>query len=118
MTVSLFPSVCEALPYSTLQAVRHFAKSHEQCMAGLLPPSLPLQVVECKLQAARKFAMGLRRRTSMGHLAQAVRAVLEGQPDMVKQMRADWLHLDLSSAREQLQWVFRVSDSYCSGCTN
>lgn len=117
MTVSLFPHVCDALPSHLLQSIRHFAKTHETSMAATLPPCLPLTLVESKLQATRRFALGLRRRTSIGHLAAAVRAVLDGQPEMVRQMRADWLHLDLVSVREQLSWVFRVSDAYCSGCT-
>ena len=117
MTVSLFPHVCDALPSHLLQSIRHFAKTHEASMAATLPPCLPLTLVESKLQATRRFALGLRRRTSIGHLAAAVRAVLDGQPEMVRQMRADWLHLDLVSVREQLSWVFRVSDAYCSGCT-
>ena len=51
---------------ATLQAVRHFAKSHEQSMAGLLPPSLPLQVVEGKLQAAVKDRQSEQLRPELG----------------------------------------------------
>ena len=83
----------------------------------MLPSDLPTVLLESKLYKTRRFALGLRRRTSMGHLGAAVQAVLEGQPDMVRQMRIDWLHLDLTMIREQLEWVFRLSDSYCASRT-
>lgn len=117
--VSLFPNVCNPPASPSLSTIRHFAKHHVQSLAAVLTSAgLPLGLIEAKLAAAKRFSLGVKRRTSIGHLAQAVRAVLELQPDMVRQMKTDWGTLDLRSIREQLAWVFRMSDSYCTGCTH
>lgn len=100
----LVPEVLEPLPLIITQSIRHFAKSLEHWMGHVFETSLPLPIVETKLDTCRRFCQVLRRRTSLNHLAQAVRAILTS-PEHVTGMLKDFSALDFGALREQVQWV-------------
>uniref|UniRef100_A0A158QKK6 RFX-type winged-helix domain-containing protein n=1 Tax=Haemonchus placei TaxID=6290 RepID=A0A158QKK6_HAEPC len=57
-----------------------------------------------KIQAVKYMAQGLRRYTSLNHLAQAARAVLQ-KPDQVMAMYNDYIRVDMQQVQEQAGWV-------------
>ena len=52
------------------------------------------------LTVAHRFSQILRRQTSLNHLCQASRSVLQNS-DVTTQMLEDWYHIDLSSICKQ-----------------
>lgn len=114
----LLRDVLESIPIQATQSIRQFAKSFESMIAGLFPPptttttSIPLTVVRVKRDLAGRFSQVLRRRTSLNHLAQAVRGVLRN-PDHSNQMSYDWMHIDFAGIRDQTTaWILVPGDPF------
>jgi len=99
----LIPDVLRPIPSSLTQAIRNFAKSLEGWLNSSMNgcPDVMLQV---KMAAVSAFSQTLRRYTSLNHLAQAARAVLQN-PAQINQMLADLNRVDFTHVQEQADWV-------------
>ncbi|KAJ8888251.1 hypothetical protein PR048_007738 [Dryococelus australis] len=84
---------------SLTQAIRNFAKGLEswltQAMSGC-----PEEMIHIKVSAVSAFAQTLRRYTSLNHLAQAARAVLQNS-SQINQMLVDLNRVDFHNVQEQ-----------------
>ncbi|RLU15456.1 hypothetical protein DMN91_012450 [Ooceraea biroi] len=85
----LMPNVLQPIPKSWLQSA----------MADC-----PEEMMQIKLTAVSAFAQTLRRYTSLNHLAQAARAVLQNSTQ-INQMLADLNRVDFHNVQEQASWV-------------
>ncbi|KAL5019481.1 hypothetical protein ScPMuIL_002373 [Solemya velum] len=95
----LMPSVLQALPDSLTQVIRKFAKQLDGWLTLALE-GLPENLLKIKFDLARRFAQVLRRQTSLNHLCQAARTVINST-DITSQMLEDWLNIDLNSIVKQ-----------------
>jgi hypothetical protein len=120
----LMPDAVEPCPLACLQSIRVFSKSLEQWFSTTSAVTgsplifgehrtLPSRLVEVKIDLAKRFAMILRRRTSVNHLAQAMHSVVTNK-SQVQQMIHDWDHIDFASIREQTRWVFGSKEPFVS----
>jgi len=82
------------------QTIRNFAKVVESCMAVAMA-GFPEEMIVVKLAALKAFGQTLRRHTSLNHLAQAARAVLENEAQ-IHQMLIDLNRVDFSNVEEQV----------------
>ncbi|PAV81597.1 hypothetical protein WR25_03087 [Diploscapter pachys] len=105
----LVPSVLmsQMTPFLTQQC-RNFAKMADTYLKKAMDGA-PDAIVKKKLQAVRYMAQGLKRYTSLNHLAQAARAVLQKQ-EQVTAMFHDYVRVDITQVQEQAGWV--------AGCDN
>ena len=65
----------------------------------------PEEMMQIKLTAVSAFAQTLRRYTSLNHLAQAARAVLQNN-SQINQMLADLNRVDFHNVQEQVYILF------------
>ncbi|MXQ97238.1 hypothetical protein E5288_WYG011696 [Bos mutus] len=89
-------------PGALTQAIRNFAKSLESWLTHAMPGAP-------QVAAAGAFAQTLRRYTSLNHLAQAARAVLQNTAQ-INQMLSDLNRVDFANVQEQASWVCRCED--------
>ncbi|KJH49334.1 RFX DNA-binding domain protein [Dictyocaulus viviparus] len=89
-------------PFLT-QSCRNFAKNAEHYLKKAMQGA-PEIIQKKKIQAIKYMAQGLRRYTSLNHLAQAARAVLQ-KPDQVMAMYNDYIRVDMQQVQEQAGWV-------------
>lgn len=89
-------------PFLT-QSCRNFAKNAEHYLKKAMQGA-PEIIQKKKIQAVKYMAQGLRRYTSLNHLAQAARAVLQ-KPDQVVAMYNDYIRVDMQQVQEQAGWV-------------
>ncbi|KAL6734990.1 hypothetical protein Aduo_005473 [Ancylostoma duodenale] len=89
-------------PFLT-QSCRNFAKNVEHYLKKAMQGA-PEIIQKKKIQAVKYMAQGLRRYTSLNHLAQAARAVLQ-KPDQVTAMYNDYVRVDMQQVQEQAGWV-------------
>ncbi|VDL84825.1 unnamed protein product [Nippostrongylus brasiliensis] len=89
-------------PFLT-QSCRNFAKNAEHYLKKAMQGA-PEIIQKKKIQAVKYMAQGLRRYTSLNHLAQAARAVLQ-KPDQVIAMYNDYVRVDMQQVQEQAGWV-------------
>ncbi|NWV77539.1 RFX1 factor, partial [Dasyornis broadbenti] len=101
----LVPDVLRPIPSALTQAIRNFAKSLESWLGNAMV-SMPEEMVRIKAAAAGAFAQTLRRYTSLNHLAQAARAVLQNTAQ-ISQMLSDLNRVDFANVQEQAAWVCR-----------
>ncbi|XP_064557306.1 MHC class II regulatory factor RFX1-like, partial [Zonotrichia leucophrys gambelii] len=101
----LVPDVLRPIPSALTQAIRNFAKSLESWLGNAMV-SMPEELVRVKAAAAGAFAQTLRRYTSLNHLAQAARAVLQNSAQ-ISQMLSDLNRVDFANVQEQAAWVCR-----------
>jgi len=99
----LIPEVLRPIPPSLTQAIRNFAKSLESWLTTAMA-DCPKEIMTIKLATVRSFSQTLRRYTSLNHLAQAARAVLQNQAQ-ITQMLADLNKVDFVNVQEQASWV-------------
>ncbi|KAG7163691.1 Transcription factor RFX3-like [Homarus americanus] len=99
----LIPDVLRSIPSSLTQAIRNFAKSLESWLSSAMF-GCPSEVVNIKVTAVASLAQTLRRYTSLNHLAQAARAVLQNS-SQISQMLADLNRVDFHNVQEQASWV-------------
>ncbi|XP_060081474.1 DNA-binding protein RFX2-like isoform X1 [Ylistrum balloti] len=105
----LIPDVLRPIPSSLTQAIRNFAKSLENWLKGAMV-GVPEDMLKCKVGAVSAFAQTLRRYTSLNHLAQAARAVLQNT-SQINQMLTDLNRVDFANVQEQASWVCQCDDS-------
>ncbi|XP_041091665.1 MHC class II regulatory factor RFX1-like isoform X5 [Polyodon spathula] len=104
----LIPDVLRPIPSALTQAIRNFAKSLESWLTNAMM-NIPEEMVRVKVTAASAFAQTLRRYTSLNHLAQAARAVLQNTAQ-INQMLSDLNRVDFANVQEQASWVCRCND--------
>jgi regulatory factor X 1/2/3 len=89
------------------QAIRNFAKAVEGCLTSAMT-GYPEEVIAVKLSVVSAFSQTLRRYTSLNHLAQAARAVLQNQ-NQITQMLSDLNRVDFHNVEEQVSVFSAVS---------
>ncbi|KAJ8668157.1 hypothetical protein QAD02_009820 [Eretmocerus hayati] len=99
----LMPDVLRPIPSPLTQSIRNFAKGLESWLT-LAMNDCPEEMMQIKLTAVSAFAQTLRRYTSLNHLAQAARAVLQNN-NQINQMLADLNRVDFHNVQEQASWV-------------
>ncbi|XP_050437587.1 DNA-binding protein RFX2-like isoform X2 [Adelges cooleyi] len=72
----LIPDVLRPVPGTLTQAIRNFSKGLESWLTSAMQ-GCPEEMISIKVTAVSAFAQTLRRYTSLNHLAQAARAVLQ-----------------------------------------
>ncbi|XP_069620209.1 transcription factor RFX3 isoform X1 [Ranitomeya imitator] len=103
----LIPDVLRPIPSALTQAVRNFAKSLEGWLSSAMS-NIPQRMVQIKVAAVSAFAQTLRRYTSLNHLAQAARAVLQNT-SQINQMLNDLNRVDFANV--QASWVCQCDDN-------
>ncbi|XP_013882325.1 MHC class II regulatory factor RFX1 isoform X2 [Austrofundulus limnaeus] len=104
----LIPDVLRPIPSALTQAIRNFAKSLENWLTGAMI-NIPEEMVRIKVVCVSSFSQTLRRYTSLNHLAQAARAVLQN-PAQINQMLSDLNRVDFTNVQEQASWVCQCED--------
>ncbi|XP_064031200.1 DNA-binding protein RFX2 isoform X2 [Pogoniulus pusillus] len=104
----LIPDVLRPVPSTLTQAIRNFAKSLEGWLMNAMS-EFPPQVVQIKVGVVSAFAQTLRRYTSLNHLAQAARAVLQNT-SQINQMLSDLNRVDFANVQEQASWVCQCEE--------
>ncbi|CAI8055733.1 Transcription factor RFX3 [Geodia barretti] len=105
----LIPNVLRPIPGTLTQAIRNFAKSLESWLTGTVHGYSPI-LVKSKVCSVVAFSQTLRRYTSLNHLAQAARAVLQN-PSQISQMLADLNRVDFANVQEQASWVCECEET-------
>lgn len=72
--------------------------------------NIPQRMIQTKIAAVSAFAQTLRRYTSLNHLAQAARAVLQNT-SQINQMLSDLNRVDFANVQEQASWVCQCDDN-------
>ncbi|XP_029298538.1 MHC class II regulatory factor RFX1 isoform X2 [Cottoperca gobio] len=104
----LIPDVLRPIPSALTQAIRNFAKSLENWLTGAMM-NIPEEMVRIKVVCVGSFSQTLRRYTSLNHLAQAARAVLQNTAQ-INQMLSDLNRVDFTNVQEQASWVCQCED--------
>ncbi|XP_048687137.1 DNA-binding protein RFX2 isoform X4 [Caretta caretta] len=104
----LIPDVLRPVPGTLTQAIRNFAKSLEGWLMNAMS-DFPPQIVQTKVGVVSAFAQTLRRYTSLNHLAQAARAVLQNT-SQINQMLSDLNRVDFANVQEQASWVCQCEE--------
>ncbi|XP_029469284.1 transcription factor RFX3 isoform X3 [Rhinatrema bivittatum] len=105
----LIPDVLRPIPSALTQAIRNFAKSLEGWLTNAMN-NIPQRMIQTKVAAVSAFAQTLRRYTSLNHLAQAARAVLQNT-SQINQMLSDLNRVDFANVQEQASWVCQCDDN-------
>lgn len=93
----LIPDVLRPIPSSLTQAIRNFAKNLENWLTSAMT-GCPDKIVQIKISAVSAFSQTLRRYTSLNHLAQAARAVLQNG-SQIAQMLNDLNRVDFHNVQ-------------------
>ncbi|XP_067105796.1 transcription factor RFX3 isoform X2 [Osmerus mordax] len=104
----LIPDVLRPIPSALTQAIRNFAKSLEGWLNTAMN-AVPQRMIQTKVAAVSAFAQTLRRYTSLNHLAQAARAVLQNT-SQINQMLSDLNRVDFANVQEQASWVCQCEE--------
>ncbi|WAR06205.1 RFX4-like protein [Mya arenaria] len=110
----LMPTVLQPLPDSLTQVIRQFSEQLDEWLRRALD-SLPRPLQRIKFDLARGFAQVLKRQTSLNHLCQAARTVVNSA-DITAQMLDDWFNVDLNSIIKQTLYTTETgtdTDSVC-----
>ncbi|XP_076007326.1 DNA-binding protein RFX2 isoform X2 [Genypterus blacodes] len=105
----LIPDVLRPVPSTLTQAIRNFAKSLEGWLTNAMS-NFPHEIIRTKVAVVSAFAQTLRRYTSLNHLAQAARAVLQNT-SQINQMLSDLNRVDFANVQEQASWVCQCDES-------
>ncbi|KAG5847264.1 hypothetical protein ANANG_G00124150 [Anguilla anguilla] len=105
----LIPDVLRPVPSTLTQAIRNFAKSLEGWLTAAMS-HFPQEIVRTKVAVVSAFAQTLRRYTSLNHLAQAARAVLQNT-SQINQMLSDLNRVDFTNVQEQASWVCQCNEA-------
>lgn len=81
----LVPDVLRSVPNSLTQSVRNFAKNLEAWLTEAMM-GCPQAIIDMKLSSIKAFCQTLKRYTSLNHLAQAARAVLQNNTQITQMM--------------------------------
>ncbi|GIY08215.1 MHC class II regulatory factor RFX1 [Caerostris extrusa] len=109
----LIPDVLRLVPATLNQAIRNFAKSLEGGLRAAITECSD-DILKIKMSAIRAFAQTLRRYTSLNHLAQAAKTVLQC-PRQTKQMTLDLNKVDFRNIQEQASYVCKCDESTVRG---
>lgn len=124
----LIPDVLRPIPSTLTQSIRNFAKGLENWLTSAMVgcPEDMLKIKVCfkigqpfscvsnghflnfQVSAVSALAQTLRRYTSLNHLAQAARAVLQNS-SQITQMLADLNRVDFHNVQEQVIFTFHYS---------
>ncbi|XP_056443131.1 MHC class II regulatory factor RFX1 isoform X2 [Gadus chalcogrammus] len=104
----LIPEVLRPIPSALTQAIRNFAKGLESWLTNAMM-NVPEDMVRIKVACVCAFSQTLRRYTSLNHLAQAARAVLQNSAQ-ITQMLSDLNRVDFTNVQEQASWVCRCEE--------
>ncbi|NWT06390.1 RFX3 factor, partial [Mionectes macconnelli] len=104
----LFPC-CLTVQGALTQAIRNFAKNLEGWLSSAMN-NIPQRMIQTKVASVSAFAQTLRRYTSLNHLAQAARAVLQNT-SQINQMLSDLNRVDFTNVQEQASWVCQCDDN-------
>lgn len=88
----LIPDVLRPIPSSLTQAIRNFSKNLENWLSTAMS-GCPDKILQIKMSTVTAFGQTLRRYTSLNHLAQAARAVLQNS-SQIAQMLNDLNRVD------------------------
>uniref|UniRef100_A0A8D8LFL9 DNA-binding protein RFX2 n=1 Tax=Cacopsylla melanoneura TaxID=428564 RepID=A0A8D8LFL9_9HEMI len=105
----LIPDVLRPIPGSLTSSIRNFAKAIESWLTSAMQ-GCPQEMLHIKVTAVGAFAQMLRRYTSLNHLAQAARAVLQNSTQ-INQMLTDLNRVDFHNVQEQASWVCQCDAS-------
>lgn len=105
----LIPDVLRPIPGSLTSSIRNFAKAVESWLTNAMQ-GCPQEMINVKVTAVGAFAQMLRRYTSLNHLAQAARAVLQNSTQ-INQMLTDLNRVDFHNVQEQASWVCQCDAS-------
>ncbi|XP_051525766.1 DNA-binding protein RFX2 isoform X2 [Myxocyprinus asiaticus] len=105
----LIPDVLRPVPSTLTQAIRNFAKNLEGWLTSAMS-DFSQEIVRTKAAVVSAFAQTLRRYTSLNHLAQAARAVLQNT-SQINQMLSDLNRVDFANVQEQASWVCQCDES-------
>lgn len=108
MVEVLIPDVLRPIPSSLTQAIRNFAKNLENWLTSAMT-GCPDKIVQVKLSAVSAFGQTLRRYTSLNHLAQAARAVLQNS-SQISQMLNDLNRVDFRNVQVSRMKQSKASD--------
>ncbi|CAG5102991.1 Similar to rfx3: Transcription factor RFX3 (Xenopus tropicalis) [Cotesia congregata] len=106
----LMPDVLRPIPSTLTQSIRNFAKGLESWLTAAMN-DCPEEMMQIKLTAVSAFAQTLRRYTSLNHLAQAARAVLQNS-SQINQMLADLNRVDFHNVQEQVCQSYYLCKNY------
>ena len=109
---TLLSDVLKPIPGTLTQAIRNFAKGLEGWLTNSLQ-GYPRPFVQLKVSTVVAFSQTLRRYTSLNHLAQAARAVLQNS-SQVSQMLNDLNRVDFGNVQEQAYWVCQCEEGIVS----
>ncbi|XP_056135929.1 MHC class II regulatory factor RFX1 [Lampris incognitus] len=104
----LIPDVLRPIASALTQAIRNFAKSLESWLSNAMM-NIPEEMVRVKVVCVCAFSQTLRRYTSLNHLAQAARAVLQNSAQ-INQMLSDLNRVDFTNVQDQASWACRCED--------
>ncbi|PNF16689.1 hypothetical protein B7P43_G05422 [Cryptotermes secundus] len=99
----LIPDVLMPNSSSVIEAIRNFANGLESCLNRAMA-NCPDEIIHIKISAASTLAQTLRRYSSLQHLAQTVRPVLQNSL-LIRQMMVDLNNVDFRSIQDQASWV-------------
>ncbi|CAL8330524.1 unnamed protein product [Lota lota] len=105
----LISEVLRPIPSALTQAIRNFAKGLESWLTNAMM-NIPEEMVRIKVACVCAFSQTLRRYTSLNHLAQAARAVLQNSTQ-ITQMLSDLNRVDFTNVQEQASWVCRCEEN-------
>ena len=97
------PDVLRPIPNTLTQAIRSFSKNLDVWLSVAMS-ECPEKIVQIKVSSVSAFGQTLRRYTSLNHLAQAARAVLNNSTQ-IAQMLNDLNRVDFRNVQEQASWV-------------
>ncbi|OAF66037.1 DNA-binding protein RFX2 [Intoshia linei] len=112
----LMPNVLRLIPGALTQSIRNFAKGLEGILKNIIE-GYDIVLIQNKVSAVVAFSQTLRRYTSLNHLAQAARAVIQNHTQ-INQMLSDLNKLDFANIQEQAVWICQCDDETVFGIEN
>ena len=101
----IIPDVLRSIPNALTQAIRNFAKNLEIWLCETMV-GVPERMVQIKSSSISALCQTLRRYTSLNHLAQAARAVLQNNIQITQMLsdlnRVDFHNVQVSAVAEKL----------------
>lgn len=102
----IIPDVLRSIPNGLTQAIRNFAKNLELWLCESMV-GVPDRLIQIKSAAVSAFCQTLRRYTSLNHLAQAARAVLQNNTQITQMLhdlnRVDFHNVQVSCVHTTLR---------------
>jgi regulatory factor X 1/2/3 len=105
----LFPDVLRPVPSSVTQGIRNFADILEPSLKGAMI-DCPKEIINIKMSTVNALAQMLWRYTSLNHLSQAARAILQ-KSSQIEHMLDVLIRVDFCSVHKQASWLCQYDDS-------